>query len=116
MKSISKLLIGILVFSFLYIGFSEIGEAGILPPPANPECCANNGICTDNSIPGPFMCPIGSELVEGSLCNANAECTPVEPITRNVPALSTWGFASLGVGLAILALGAMLLRKRKQHS
>ena len=119
MKAISTFFITALVFSFIFIAQSDTSRAGFFPTPTNPVCCANNNICVDNSLGPFFMCPIGSELVDGSLCDANGECSPVivPPLeTRNVPALSSWGFMSLGVGLAILALGALLLRRRKQHS
>ena len=114
MKSISTLFITVLIFSFIVIGLSKETMAGAVPPPPIPVCCANNSICVDNSL-GPFLCPIGGIEVVGALCNENNECAPVQPrppISRNVPALGTWGFIALAAALGIFS-AVMIARSRR---
>ena len=104
MKTISTFVIGVLLFSVLFIALPEKGYSGV----SIVGCCQFLGTCS-NVVEGQQFC-LG-EFNEGEVCLDGIVCddAPIEP--RNVPTLSEWGLIAMAGILGIV--GFMVIRRKK---
>jgi len=123
MKTISAFVIALFVFSSIFVGLPESGNAGVDMMPVEMGCIQifsdDDGFRCCEFEPG-IACAlaIGDEVVgefEGAACNElTGLCSGFEPekdITRNVPTISQWGLIATAGVLGII--GLMVIRRKK---
>ncbi|MGB2691666.1 MAG: IPTL-CTERM sorting domain-containing protein [Thermodesulfobacteriota bacterium] len=118
MKSISTVVIVLLLLGFLFIALPQKGFAGIPMPPSEPTCCqyiAEEG--------GEFTCEDGLDgfcqeikgenliVLPGERCNIRTNLCQEAIPSANVPTLSEWGLIAMAGVLGLI--GFMVIRRRK---
>ena len=107
LKTFLSVLLVIFVLSF----FTAVKDSRAGFAQVQLVCCQFGDECADNQDLPPnvsLACPIDSEIVDGAVCN---EATNMCELSRNVPALSTWGLLATAVVLG--AVGFFIIRRMK---
>ncbi|MEM7009358.1 MAG: hypothetical protein AAF462_09525 [Thermodesulfobacteriota bacterium] len=111
MKSITTVVISIVILGFVFLAQPDNGLAGTTMPPVLLGCCqVEPNQCGNIFSPGNLTCS-SENFLPGESCNeSTGQC---RPDTRNIPAISQWGLLSLAAVLALVALGAFVARRNK---
>jgi len=120
MRTISSLVIAVLVISFLFFTFTENGNAGLGDVPVEMGCAQiiDDGVfrCCEFDLGILCLLAPGDVVIgefEGATCNKlTGLCSGFDPgnFSRNIPTISEWGLIATAGVLGII--GFMVIRRR----